>query len=154
VLLQRDRLATRVRNLVTDLHRRVVEFLTTSFDVVFLPKFESATMVRKQRRPFGSDVARSLLTWCHREFRQRLEEKAVLTGCRVLAVTERNSTRTCSCCGAVNPAVGASKVFHCLNSACRAVVHRDTNAAKNVFVFNAHLLPKGSIRLYARVQLS
>jgi putative transposase len=145
-------MSKRVRNLVTDLHRRVVAFLTTCFDVVMLPDFRTSGMVGKQRRPFSGEVARSLLTWCHHQFRQRLRDAAALTQgrCRVLAVTERNSTRTCSCCGCVNPAVGASKEFHCINTQCRAVLHRDINAARNIFVMNCGLLPQGSLRLYER----
>jgi putative transposase len=150
--VQRDRIAARVRNRIDDLHHRVIAFLTSSFNVILLPTFRSHGVVGKDRRPFGSDVARSLLTWSHYKFRQRLERKAQLApdGCVVVDATEVNSTRTCSCCGVVNPAVGASKVFHCVNPECRIVVHRDANAARNILLLNLNQLPQGCVRLYAR----
>jgi putative transposase len=133
------------------MHRRVVGFLTTSFDVLFAPAFRPSGMVRRgSRRPFKSDVARALLSWSHFEFRQHLEQRAAVTGCRVLAVSEAHSTRTCSCCGVVNPGVGPSKVFHCVNTACRAVLHRDVNASRNIFLMSRNLLPAGSVRLHVR----
>jgi putative transposase len=150
---QRDRMATRVRNKIADLHHRVIAFLTSSFDVIFLPTFQSQRIVDTGRRPFGSDIARSLMTWSHYQFRQRLERKVQGTpGCCVVDATEVNSTRTCSFCGTVNNNVGASKVFCCVNESCGAVAHRDGNAARNIFLFNVNQLPAGSVRLYSREQ--
>jgi putative transposase len=72
-----DRIRSRVRDLVDDLHKRMAKWLVERYRVVLLPKFDTQDMVCKTRcyRRIGSRTARSMLTWGHYRFRQRLLAK-------------------------------------------------------------------------------
>jgi hypothetical protein len=70
------RLRERIRNLVDECHRKVAAFLTDNYRLIFLPTFESARMVAKAGRKFGSKTARTMLTWAHYRFQQFLKFQA------------------------------------------------------------------------------
>jgi putative transposase len=67
-------------------------------------------------------------------FRRQLEYKAVWHGCRVI-VADRwfTSSKTCCRCGWVDKQLTLKdRTFRCQNPACRQVMDRDLNAAKNL----------------------
>jgi putative transposase len=73
------RIQARIRNLVDELHKKLVCWLINNYDVILLPEFRSSDMVTKQgRQPrrIRSKTARSMLTWAHYRFRARLVAKA------------------------------------------------------------------------------
>jgi hypothetical protein len=76
-----------------------------------------------------------MLTWSHYAFRELLLHKAKgYPHCRVVICTEEWTSKTCSCCGTLHHALGKAETFHCPNVLCKAVMHRDTNAARNILL--------------------
>lgn len=54
-----------------------------------------------------------MLTWCHYRFQQVLKNKAVLSSCYVIDVTEEFTRNTCRKCGHIHTKLGGYKSFKC-----------------------------------------
>jgi putative transposase len=107
------RLRERIRNLVDECHRKVAAFLTDNYRLIFLPTFESAKMVAKAGRKFGSKTARAMLTWAHYRFKQFLKFQAKKKNVVVVEVSEAYTSKTCTKCGHIHTRLGGAKVFRC-----------------------------------------
>ena len=132
------RLRDRIRNLIDEVHKQLAVHLARSYDLVMIPKFEVSQMIRKVGRKIGAKTARQMATWAHYRFRQRLTFKCRQFGCKVAIVNEAYTSKTCSCCGNVKYNLGGAKVYKCGN--CGAVMDRDVNGAKNIFLRNYEAL--------------
>jgi putative transposase len=126
----------RIRNLVDEVHKKVSLDLVTRFDTVLIPEFKSKDMVQRRRedgrrRCINSKTARSMLTWAHYRFKERLKHKASEHGKEVVVVTEEYTSKTCGKCGFVN-AKFSSKTFKC--ASCGVEMDRDANGARNIFL--------------------
>ena len=131
------RLQHRIRNLVDETHKKVALDLTRRFDTVLIPDFKTKQMTQRKDRDDGrprtiaSKTARSMLTWAHYRFRERLVGKALGTGKEVVTVTEEYTSKTCGRCGHVNDKF-TSKTFKCAK--CGVEMDRDANGARNIFL--------------------
>lgn len=127
------RVRVKVRNLVDEFHKKLVVWLTCSYDLVLLPHFETSGMVNKINRKISRPSVRAMLTWSFYRFKQRLLMKSKGSmSCTVVMVDEHHTTMTCGECGHLNRAVGGSKVFEC--PLCFTRAPRDWNAARNIFL--------------------
>jgi putative transposase len=117
------------------MHKKMTKWLVERYRVVLLPKFDTQDMVSRQcSRKIGSKTARSMLTWSHYRFRQRLLAKTrEYPWCRVMLVDESYTSRTCGLCGSVAPSF-SSKTFHRRSSDCGFVCDRDLNGARNILL--------------------
>lgn len=70
------RVQFKIRNLVDDLHKKMVKWLCMNHRVVLIPSFETSQMLRKGQRRIGSKTARAMATWSHYRFKQRLLHKS------------------------------------------------------------------------------
>lgn len=76
---------------------------------------------------------KSMLTWAHYRFRQRLLWKGEQSkSCKVILVTEEYTSKTCGACGAINSNLGSKKEFKC--PACEVEMDRDNNGARNILI--------------------
>ncbi|KAL6061253.1 Transposase [Balamuthia mandrillaris] len=106
------RLRQRIRNLVDDLHKKLVSWLVRNFSLILLPEFRSQQMVRRGHRRIGSRTARAMLTWSHYRFRQRLLNKAQqFPSCTVCLCDEEYTSKTCGKCGQVHHQLGETRPF-------------------------------------------
>jgi putative transposase len=71
----RWRLNRRIRNLTREAHRQAANHLCRNYDVILLPRFGVAKMVRRRRRRINKDTTRQMLQWSHYQFRQLLIRK-------------------------------------------------------------------------------
>lgn len=122
----------KIRNLVDECHKKTAAFLTDNYSQVIIPDFKTSSMVYKARRKINSFTARSLLTWAHYRFKQRLIHQAVKRGCQVILVTEEYTSKTCSKCGQIHNRLGGNKKFICPN--CSHKIDRDANGSINIFL--------------------
>lgn len=122
----------KIRNLVDECHKKTAAFLTSNYSQVIIPDFKTSSMVYKARRKINSFTARSLLSWAHYRFQQRLVHQAVKRGCQVIEVTEEYTSKTCSKCGHIHNKLGGSKKFICPN--CSHKIDRDANGSINIFL--------------------
>ncbi|MGY2727476.1 putative transposase [Thermostichus sp. OS-CIW-21] len=126
------RLRERIRNLVDECHRKVAAFLTDNYRLIFLPTFESAKMVAKAGRKFGSKTARAMLTWAHYRFKQFLKFQAKKKNVVVVEVSEAYTSKTCTKCGHIHTKLGGAKVFRCPK--CNHRLPRDWQGALGVML--------------------
>ena len=89
-----------------------------------------------KKRKLRKKTVRRMLSWSHYMFKQRLINKARQFGKKVVIVDEAYTSKTCSCCGEVHNNLGGNKTYICPNSNCGAVMDRDVNGAKNIFLRN------------------
>jgi len=128
----------RIRDRIADLHRKLAKFLTLNYNVVFLPVFETSKMVAgKHDRVISGKTARSMLTWSHYQFKQRLLYKASQTShCQVIICGEAYTSKTCGKCGKLHKVKG-SEWFTCPQPNCGFSMDRDHNGARNILLRNA-----------------
>ena len=128
------RLRMRIRNLVKDVHFKIASWLCKTFKDIIIPPFETSQMVKRGRRCIGNKTVRSMLTWSHYGFRQRLVSKAEELGCKVHVLGEHYTTKTCTNCGFYNPRIKGEKVLIC--PCCNVKVDRDVSGARNILLKN------------------
>lgn len=138
------RIQERIRNLVNEVHCKLVKWLVTNFDLVLLPKFETQSMCQKTQfvaedgtrhrpRKINGKVARAMYTWSHYRFQQRLLHKIrEYPQCRVVICDEDFTSKTCGHCGFVHEKLGGNKTFKC--PSCHVSLDRDVNGARNIFL--------------------
>ena len=133
------RLLQRVRNRVNDLHNKVVHWLCTTYRVILIPTFETHNMV--QSDALSCKTCRSMMTWSHFKFKQKLiSHSQLFKDCKVFEVSEAFTTQTCGHCGHLHVSIGSNKHFQCPHCGCS--VDRDENAARNVLLRNLPLMVK------------
>ncbi len=130
-----DRMLTRIRNLVDEVHKKTAAWLTREYRLIFLPTFETSQMVAKngkKKRKINTKTVRQMLVWAHYRFKQTLKFHALKRGCHVVDVTEEYTSKTCTNCGHVHQKLGGSKVFKCPQ--CGHLMPRDYNGALGIFL--------------------
>ena len=141
----------KIKNLVLDIHRKTVCDLTSRYDVIFIPEFNTKGMVNKASRKIGCKISRAMMTWSHYRFRQMLKAKAVLTGTRVVVVvTEEFTSKTCSCCGLIKNNLGVSKIYNC--RICKRIMDRDENGARNILI--KYIVEQGMTITFSEISAS
>lgn len=89
-------------------------------------------MTKKKKRKIRTKTARQMLTWAHYPFKQVLKNKAVLSGCQVIDVTEEFTSKTCTKCGHIHRKLGGYKLFKCPE--CGHTLDRDFNGALGIML--------------------
>ena len=123
----------RVRNLVDEFHKKLSKWLCENYRVILLPVFKTQGMIVRGQRKIGSRTVRSMVTWSHYRFQQRLISKTrEYPWCKVVLCDESYTSKTCTRCGVLNNSLGGSKVFKC--GSCGLVLDRDVNGARNILL--------------------
>ena len=128
-----NRIKKRIRNLVTELHRKFAHFLVTNYDIILLPKFEVSSMIRKAARKIKKKSVRQMLTLSHYKFKVFLKQKASEYGVLVREVCEAYTSKTVSWTGDIDWKLGSKKVITDTNG---NRMERDLNGARGIFVKN------------------
>ena len=123
-------LYSRQSRVVTEMHRKMTNYLLQKYDIVLLPNFQSGRLKEATK---AAKVNRSYDTYAHYKFREYMHFKAQEYGARVYAAPESYTSKTCSSCGTINSELGSSRTFGCI---CGLDVNRDLNGAKNVCLKN------------------
>jgi transposase len=115
-------------------HYDSANFLLRNYDLVIAPKLKTADMVTRKNRVFGNKTARSMLTFSHGLFAQRLESAAArYAGRCVLTDTgEPGTSKTCTHCGKWKADLGGAEHYECQQ--CGAYYDRDVGGARNNFL--------------------
>ncbi|MEG4323041.1 MULTISPECIES: transposase [unclassified Microcoleus] len=126
------RIINKIQNLVDELPKKAAHFLTTNYQVVFLPTFETSQMVKRAKGKINKKSVRQMLTWAPARFKQIIKHQADKNGSIVVDVSEAYTSKTCGNCGHIHRKLGGSKVFKCPN--CQTVIERDLNGARNILL--------------------
>ena len=119
------------KNLVKELHCKLVHFLVSNFDVILLPSFDTSQMVPRGNRRIRKKSVRQMLTLSHYKFKQRLLDKAEQHGKHVIIVNEAYTSKTISWTGEVKKNLGGSKIITATDG---TSMHRDLNGARGILV--------------------
>ncbi len=122
----------KIRNLISELHKKTAKYLCDKYKVIFLPTFETQQMVKKGKRRLTTKTARAMVTLSHYKFKQTLKHQAAKHGCIVVNVTEEWTSKTCSKCGHIHRKLGGNKCFTCPD--CGHKLDRDLNGAFNILL--------------------
>jgi putative transposase len=132
------RIREKIRNLVDDLHRRLIKWIVTNFDRVVLPPFNGHNMNTRGQRKIRAKTVRQMMSWAHGRFRERLLAKTGADGeyphCHVYVHEESYTSKTCGACGTLHTRLGGCKTFRCPSNECGAVLDRDANGARNILL--------------------
>jgi len=127
------RIYDRIRNLVDDTHKKLVNWLCETHQTILIPKFESGQMTKKEGMRLHTKSVRGMLHWAHFRFRERLLSKVPeYQGVQVKVVTEEYTSKTCGVCGTIHTKLGGNKVFLC--PSCHWKCDRDINGARNILL--------------------
>jgi hypothetical protein len=89
-----QRLRWKIKDLVDELHCKVIRFLLDRFDLILLPTFETQAMSVKSKRKIRAKSVRTMLGYAFFRFGQRLESAAQQVGkviaCNNLYLWKRN----------------------------------------------------------------
>ena len=126
-----QRIRTRIKNLVDELHKKVARYLVDNYDIILLPTFETSDMVMRGKRKIRKKSARQMLTLSHYRFKQFLIHKAKETGCVVVDVSEAYTSKTVSWNGEIRKSLGGRKIIKDSNG---LKMDRDLNGARGIFL--------------------
>ena len=105
-----NRMRAKFKALVDELHWKTIRFLLDNFDVILLPAFETSQMVQRGTRKIRAKSVRSMLTFAHYRFAQRLEWKAASLGKMVIRGSEAYTSKTASWTGEIIQNLGGRKI--------------------------------------------
>ena len=127
------RLSDKIRNSIDEMHNKTINFLIQRYNTIIIPDTNLKNMVSKKTRKINKETVRTLLTYSHYRFRERLLMKAKITeGLKVCVLGEEYTTKTCGNCGELNEKVGSKKEFKCPK--CKICLDRDINGARNILI--------------------
>lgn len=116
-----------ISNLVDDVHFKAIAYITKNYDKIYLPRFESQELMGN----LSKSSNRTLNTWKHFKFRQRLSSKIEEYPLKQLIIcTEEYTSKTCGNCGELNYLLGSKEIFACPK--CDLIIDRDINGARNI----------------------
>ncbi|NEO16472.1 MULTISPECIES: transposase [unclassified Moorena] len=127
-----QRIRVKIRNLIDEAHKKISCYLTSEYQVIYLPKFETSQMVGKAKRKIRSKTVKAMMNWAHYRFKMTLKHQATKRGCFVVDVSEEYTSKTCTRCGHVHRKLGGSKKFLCPE--CGHTLDRDHNGAFGIFL--------------------
>lgn len=130
-----DRLACRRQDLVNNLHKTVAIHLVNNYDVIYLPDFETKTMVKTRGRKMGRKAVHDMLSLSHYLFKEYLLWSAEKHGKEVVIVNESYTSKTQSWDGVINEKLGSSRVM----KDGKRIIDRDINGARNIYLKHVSL---------------
>jgi len=123
------RIRKKVFYLKKEMKDQCAHFLASRYDLVMMPKLETAKMCIKKDRKLKTKTVRSMLQTGHGEFFNKLKEKCLEQGSTFMEVKEHYTSQTCPCCGQLNK---CNEVYHCKK--CGFKHDRDLVGSLNIFL--------------------
>ena len=120
----------KIRNLIDELHWKVIKFLTSRFKVIIFPPFNVSEMVKKSKRKLSKKVVRSMNCFRFYEFKERLKFKCKENEITFIESSEAFTSRTNSFTGEFIKNLGSKEKFEFDN----IFVDRDINGARNILI--------------------
>ena len=115
----------KIRNLIDELHWKVIKFLTSRFKVIIFPPFNVSEMINKSKRKLNKKVVRSMNCFRFFDFKERLKLKCKENGITFVESSEAFTSKTNSFTGELIENLGSKEKFEFDN----IFVDRDINGA-------------------------
>jgi transposase len=119
------KLRTKMRNVVSDNHWKICDYLTKNYENIIISDFAIKNM------KCYSLLNRDLRNQSHYKFRCKLESKCKERKNNLIVTTEEFTSKTCGGCGTIND-VGLERVLNCKK--CKLKIDRDYNGARNILL--------------------
>jgi len=134
-----EKYLTRLRHkkkcLIDELHYKTIKYLTSNYDVIIMPYFDTQPMLRQRNLSRRSKQA--LLDLNFSLFRQRLIGQVEIQGKIWLEVGEAYTTKSCVQCGHIQNLNLSQRIFKCPR--CHLKLGRDVHSAISILVKNAEI---------------
>jgi transposase len=140
--IQRKMIFRRIKNIVSELHHQTASWLTTNYDRVYIPKFDTQQMLKRSENIKGRSSIKKfnrlnkrykfvLQQLSHFRFRQHLLNKGQEKGCKIEIVNESYTSQCCGGCGRLSKTYNLQRVKKCQ---CGCEIDRDLNGARNILL--------------------
>ena len=129
------RILFKISNLKNELHKKLANWLISTFDVIILPPFneKSCLSKKKLKKWTYKETRKDILNFSHGKFRERMKYECWKHGKKLILLNEAYTTKCCTSCGWKNNKVGNKDVFICKNQYCNMYsIDRDVNGARNI----------------------
>lgn len=123
------RIRQRLAFKVDELHWKSINFLVRNFKVIILPTFNVSDMVSKARRKINKTVVRAMQSYRFFEFGERLKNKCLEYGVKLIRSNEAFTSKTNSFDGSIMN-IGTKVKFRYRG----VYVDRDINGARNIML--------------------
>lgn len=120
----------KLRNLIDELHWKVIKFFTSRFKVIIFPPFNVSEMVKKSKRKLHKKVVRAMNCLRFFEFKERLKIKCKENQITFIESSESFTSRTNSFNGELIENLESKESFKFNNIS----VDRDINGARNILI--------------------
>ena len=131
------RISFKKKYLIDELHYKMIQYLTSNYDVIIMPYFDTQRMIKSKK--LSKKSKRALLDLNFSLFRQRLINKVEIQGKIWLEVDESYTTKSCVRCGHIKQHMGLTqRTFECQR--CHLKLGRDAHSAISILVKNAELV--------------
>ena len=125
LVLRHFKLRTKMKNVVSDMHWKMCDYLTKSYKNIIISDFMTSKMISY------SKLNRDLRVQSHYMFKCKLDQKCKERRRNLIVTTEEYTSKTCGGCGELND-VGLSRVLKC--KSCGLKIDRDYNGARNILL--------------------
>ena len=128
-----ERYGSKIRNRISDLHKKVSVFLTSTYKEITIGKMSTSRMISNETSNIKENTKRKLTTLSFYKFNDILKIMAIKYDCKVNFINEYKTTMKCHSCKTENKNVGSSKIYKCCNKHCKIELGRDVNASINIY---------------------
>lgn len=129
----KEKYGNKMRNRISDLHKKTAVYLVRNFKDINLGKFSSKIMISKTKSNLKETVKRRCLTLSFYKFNEFIKIMGKKYNSEVHFINEYKTSMTCHCCKNENKNVGQSKIYNCTKSTCKITLGRDVNASINIY---------------------
>lgn len=123
-----------IKNLISELHWKTINFLMREYDIILLPDFRISEMVKG--RKLARITKRLLYMFSYHSFKEKIIYKCDMYKKQLIIVDESYTSCTCTNCGNINNTKGKEEI-ECVN--CNYKTDRDKSGSRNIFIKNIRL---------------
>jgi putative transposase len=120
----------KIENMIKEMHNQIANYLTTNYSVIYLPPFESQTMVQKM----NGKTARIMDRLSFYKFKLQMRSKCEERNCKLIEKEEYYTSKTCTKCGNIKHDLKNERVYKC--NKCKTIIERDYVGARNIMLRN------------------
>lgn len=121
----------KIKNLVTDMHWKVIKYLTDNYQNIFIGDISAKGIVKKNGA-LSNMQKRVVHCLSFYKFKERFIYKCNVNKNNYKLVNEWMTSKMCSKCGTIKYDLGGSKKYNC--EYCGLKIDRDVNASRNIHI--------------------
>jgi transposase len=124
------RLNNKIKNLVTELHWKTIDFLTNNYKTILVGDMSTKSIINNKSSKLSKLNKQLANVLSFYKFREKLQYKSSIKNNNYIKVNEYYTSIKCSNCTFIKKDLGSNKTFNCNN--CKLIQDRDVNASRNI----------------------